>query len=106
MDNLQNTLNNLLKNPDIMKKVQDLAQNMGTQPGSAPSFTPPSGSTDWKMLGQLSGLLGQSDIDPNQKSLLQALRPYVNQQRLSRLERAMRAAKMAGIASALMKEGR
>lgn len=41
----------------------------------------------------------RSSIDKDQKLLLQALRPYLSSQKLHKLERAMHAAKMAGIAS-------
>ena len=40
----------------------------------------------------------QTGIDQKQKSLLSALSPYVNSRRISKLERAMRAARMASMA--------
>ena len=57
---------------------------------------------DLSMVQKLSGLAGQSNIDANQRTLLKALTPYLKRDRISKLERAMRAAKMANMASAFL----
>jgi hypothetical protein len=60
---------------------------------------------DLGMLQKISGLAGQSGIDKDQRSLLHALSPYLSQERINKLEKAMRAAKMARMATALMNSG-
>ena len=102
-DDLENKLGAILGNPEMMAKISQLAQSMGqsTSKQDAPSAQPettPFPEIDLSMLQKLSGLAGQSGIDKNQRSLLSALRPYVSQVRISKLERAMRAAKMASMA--------
>jgi hypothetical protein len=57
------------------------------------------------MIQKLSGLAGQSSIDKDQKTLLKALTPYLNRERILKLEKAMRAAKMARLASGLIGSG-
>ena len=64
----------------------------------APEFP----ALDPAMLQRLSGLMGQSGIDNQQKTLLQALRPYLSNQRLQKLEQAMQAAKMARLAASFL----
>ena len=100
MDELENKLGSILGNPEMMEKIMALAQNMGqTAPKS--DAPPPSPDIDISMIQKLSGLAGQSNIDKNQYTLLNALRPYVSTTRISKLERAMRAAKMANMAGIL-----
>ena len=50
-------------------------------------------------------LAGQTGIDRNQRALLAALRPYLTQARIHKLEKAMRAAKLAGVASTAVSSG-
>jgi len=101
MDELENKLGAILGNPEMMSKIMALAQNLNSQePQKAPeppkSDTPP--DFDVNMLKKLSALAGKSGADQNQQMLLRALRPYLSGTRLSKLERAMRAAKLAGMA--------
>ena len=49
----------------------------------------------------LSGLAGQANIDNDQRTLLKALTPYLSHNRIHKLEKAMRAARMAGMASVI-----
>lgn len=54
---------------------------------------------------QLAGLTRQSGIDQNQQALLRALTPYISRERRNKLEKAMRAAKIARTASAFLNSG-
>ena len=104
MNDLENKLGAIMNDPDMMEKIKSLAQNL-SQGSEAATQQPPAAAIpdiDISMLQKLSGFAGKSNIDANQKNLLQALGPYLSHNRLSRLERAMRAAKMAGMATALL----
>ena len=57
------------------------------------------------MLQKISGLAGQTGIDKNQQALLCALSPYISQGKVTKLEKAMRAAKMARLASGFLGSG-
>lgn len=105
MDELENKIGTIMNNPEMMEKIMALAKSMGSsEPEQKPNPQPQSGfpEIDISMLQKLSGLAGQSNIDKNQRNLLQALGPYLSRQRLGKLERAMRAAKMAGMATAIL----
>jgi hypothetical protein len=54
------------------------------------------------MVQKLSQMASNANIDSNQRSLLSALAPYLKGDRIGRLERAMRAAKLAGLASGFL----
>lgn len=108
MDDMEQKLNSILGNPEMMAQIMNMAQAMGAgqsqteQPPAPPKPSAPalpSVGFDPAMLQKIAGIAQQSGIDRNQQSLLKALRPYLNEERIIKLEKAMRAAKIAGIAS-------
>lgn len=106
MDDMQAQMGAILNNPEMMQKIMAMAQSLqgGQQEASPPpkEVPPAMPNIDIGMLQKLSGIAGQSGIDSNQKNLLQALTPYLSNDRVSRLEKAMRAAKMARLASGFL----
>ena len=102
MDELENKLGAILGNPEMMEKIAAFAQTLGPQETAGsdenPQKAPPVPEFDPSMLQKLSGFASQSGIDRNQQALLQALAPYISHHRVAKLERAMRAAKMASMA--------
>ena len=110
MDDMQNQMNNILQNPEMMQKIMQMAQSLNQQtPNNDPSpavnqNTPGSSipSIDPAALRHLAGLAGQTNIDNNQRSLLKALTPYLSRERITKLEKAMRAAKLANLASGFL----
>lgn len=110
MDNMQSQMNAILGNPDMMQRIMEMAKSISppqadTQPTPAPApensgFSLP--DIDLSMVQKLSGIVGQTGIDQNQRSLLSALRPYLSHDRISKLEKAMRAAKLASLASSFL----
>ena len=106
MEDMQNQMNAILGNPEMMQKIMSMAQSLNQQQEShAPvqensSFSIP--DIDLSMVQKLSGLAGQAGIDKNQRTLLSALSPYLSRDRISKLEKAMRAAKMANMASSFL----
>ena len=100
MDDMENKLGAILANPEMMQQIMALAQNFSTpeQPQQdAPATSIP--DLDFTTIQKLTGLAQSSGIDKNQQTLLRALSPYLSHQRVAKLERAMRAAKMAGMAT-------
>lgn len=107
MENMQTQMNAILQNPDIMEKIMSMAQSLGqSPPEQQPSVPDTSGFSmpdiDFATVQKLSGFLGQSNIDKNQRTLLNALSAYLNNERIVKLEKAMRAAKLATLASTLL----
>lgn len=104
MGELEEKLSSVMNDPQMLEKLKSIAQSMGAEQ------PPPAGDAnaaafpemDMAMLQKLSGFASQSGIDKDQQALLHALAPYISQRRVSRLERAMRAAKMAGLATNLL----
>lgn len=102
MDGMEDKLNAILGNPQMMQQIMSMAQAMGQQEEQKKEPPPPQNNNsglDLAMIQKLSGIARQSSIDKNQQNLLKALGPYLSRERIEKLEKAMRAAKIAGIAS-------
>ena len=100
MEDLESKLGAILGNPQMMQQIMSMAQALGQQ--EEQQQEPPSQNNtglDLAMIQKLSGIARQSSIDKNQQNLLRALSPYLSRERITKLEKAMRAAKIAGIAS-------
>lgn len=112
MDEMEEKLGSILSNPQLMQQIMTMAQSLGQSSAPPPAPDPPPREDppalpqiDLGMVQKLSGLAGQSGVDRNQQALLKALGPYLSRDRVSKLERAMRAAKMAKLASAFLGSG-
>lgn len=107
MDNMEEKLGAILSNPQMMEQIMSLASSLGSaqQRQPEPPPQPQLPQIDIGMLQKLSGLAGQTEVDQDQQTLLHALSPYLSHDRISRLERAMRAAKTARLATDLLGSG-
>ena len=108
MDDLEQKLGAVLNNPQLMQQIMSMAQTMGSQAPTQeqkPTEQAPFPSIDPGMLSKLASLSNQGSIDRNQQALLKALDPYLTKDRIGRLERAMRAAKMAKLAGSFLGSG-
>lgn len=103
MDGLESGLQSILGNPQMMQQIMSIAQNFQqepAQPQPAPAESGP--EIDFATVQKITSLIGKTGIDAHQRALLQALGPYLSPQRIQKLEKAMRAAKLAGIASTFL----
>lgn len=105
---MEEKLSAILGNPQLMQQIMSMAQSLGQSAPPPPQSKPePSQMPDFDpaLIGKIMNLAGKSNIDSNQKALLSALEPYLSPQRLQKLEKAMRAARLAGAVSAILPEG-
>lgn len=114
MDDMEEKLGNILNNPQMMQQIMSMAQAMGGQGRSDPPPPPPRDDSppprqenpfsniDIATIQKISGLAQNSNIDKRERALLQALGAYLSKDRVVKLEKAMRAAKIAKIASSTL----
>lgn len=107
---LEQKLGAILSDPQMIQKIQAMARSLGQTPAvesdQPPQASPqPSTLPDMAMVQRLAGLAGQTGIDNDQQALLSALSPYIARSKISKLENAMRAAKMARLASGFLGNG-
>jgi len=110
MDEMEEKISEILGNPKMMQQIMAMAQSLGsnqetrtTHQDTSESSTPVS-SIDPAFIAKLSGLAGSTSIDQDQRALLIALKPYLSQERVVRLEKAMQAARIARIASVFLNQ--
>ena len=115
MDAIEDKLGSILGNPEMMQKIMAMAQTLGASQNQEPPKQepepqpelPPMPNIDLGAIQKISGIMGQTNIDREQRALLSALSPYLSRERIHKLENAMRASKLAGFAaSALRQQGR
>ena len=113
MDGIEEKLGSILSNPEMMNTIMTMAKALGqSQPESAPQQPPPAkqpppqqkapppiGKNELEMISRISSLSQQTGLDRQEQALLRALNPYLTRDRLSKLEKAMHAAKMARFAT-------
>lgn len=107
MSELDDKLNSILSNPQMMQQIMTLAQSLGGSDSSQQQTgktqeSPANQMLNPSILSKVGSLMQRGTIDKDQQSLLRALTPYLSRQKLQKLERAMYAAKMAGIASEMV----
>ena len=115
MSEMEEKLGAILSNPQMMQQIMSMAQAMSPPPEPqgrpeqppepAPPASAPPALPDFSVMQKLAGMTRQSGVDKNQQALLRALSPYISRERSAKLEKAMRAAKMARLASAFLNAG-
>ena len=108
MAEFEDKLNSILSNPELMGQIMSMAGAMNQQ--SAPPPPPqPSGfgsmSFDPGAMAGMMQMLKATQLEPRQRNLIQALRGFVPDDRLVRLEKAMQASLIAKFAASAMNQG-
>ncbi len=114
MEGFEEQLGAILNNPQMMQQIMSMAQALGQSPGPPPEQPKPEpppqqivpslpSGMDGAMLQSIMGIARQSGIDRNQQNLLKALGPYLSRERVAKLEKAMRAAKIATMAATVLR---
>ena len=107
MAEMEDKINSILSDPKMMQQIMSMAQALGGD-GSKKEDPPPQQQgfsipeIDMATVQKITGLARQSGIDKREQSLLRALGGYLSKDRVARLEKAMRAAKMAKIATSAL----
>lgn len=110
MDEMEEKLGAILNDPQMMSQIMAMAQTMSAQQASEQKTEPQKPrqeqravpEVDLAMIQKIAGFARQNNIDREQQALLKALSPYLQQGRIRKLERAMRAAKLAKFASSAL----
>lgn len=106
MEDIQAKLGSILSNPEMMQQIMAFAKNFSPgedqkQPQQE-DYGSPFPPVDPAMLQKMAAMMQSGRLDSQQQLLLKALRPYISSRRLSKLERAMGAAKLAGVATSFL----
>lgn len=114
MENMEDKLGAILNNPQMMQQIMSMAQSLGAAqqsppppPQKAAQPQPPAQvpNIDLGMLQKISSLMHDCSVSREENELLHALNPFLTQDRILKLEKAMQAAKMARLASSFLNAG-
>ena len=106
MEQMEEKLGAILGNPQLMQQIMTMAQSLGQQaPAREDSPPAPQPGLDPRLISQLSAMAGSTRNTQDEQALLHALTPYLRSERIAKLEKAMRAAKMAKFASGFLNAG-
>jgi hypothetical protein len=128
VDDFEEKLNTILSSPETMGQIMALANSLSGQPGQSPtepappsegenaSPAPPSGgenplgllqSIDPAMIQKIMNLYGEYMRGGDEKvALLQAMRPFLREERQSRLDKAIQIARISRVIQAALKQFR
>lgn len=108
MEGMEEKINHILSNPQLMQQIMTMANSLSSNPIPQQESALPAPSIpdfDPSIIQKAMSLVGQLGVDPHQKALLCALQPYLADVRLQKLEKAMRAVKLANLASEAFRSG-
>ncbi|MBE6913933.1 MAG: hypothetical protein E7472_03235 [Ruminococcaceae bacterium] len=108
MSDFEDKLNSILSDPEELEKITRMAaQLMGgaeRESGGAPPEDAGLPGFDPEMIGRIGRLLGGAERKNDRAGLVGAILPYLRPERQTKLQKAMRMAKMARLAGQAMKE--
>ena len=106
MAEFEEKLQSILGNPELMGQIMSMAGSMNQQPPPPPPPQPSAGLPfDPGSMAGMMQMLKATQLEPKQRQLIQALRGFVPDDRLVRLEKAMQASLIARFASTAMNQG-
>lgn len=106
MAELEDMLNQVLSDPEQMNKIAGLAKSLmgGGDSSSTPSQNSPL-PFDPKMMGRLQNIMGRSGAkSSSSEALLRAMQPYLSEKRRTKMDKALKLARMAKLAGFAMEE--
>ena len=106
MDELEERINSVLSDTQQMEKITRLAQSImaGGSQNTENSAVSDMG-IDMNMLSRISRLMSAGDArEKNERTLLEAMTPYLSERRRGKMERALKIAKLARLARIAIEE--
>lgn len=112
MSEIQDQINRILSNPDALKQVQSLGEQLGlTKSAPQPSQSPPPannvlGNEDMlKAFTSLAPIMQNFNKDDETTRLLEALRPFLSEEKRQKLDRAEKMVKFIRLIPLLKDNG-
>ena len=98
MSDIQDQINQILSDPEAMQQVRSLGAKLGLDASPSAPSAPPQQSGDsgelTRALGTLAPLMKQASAGDETAALLNALRPFLSEERALRLDQAQRLMKL------------
>jgi hypothetical protein len=88
MDDLSAKLGGILSDPEAMKEIAQLASSLGIESPGVHKEPPPADKGTAAMLSSLTPLLGSLKEEDDTTRLLDAIRPFLSDERREKLDKA------------------
>lgn len=100
MSEFEDRLNSILNDPAQMDRITAMAKSLMGSTESSPPPPKSAGGLEGLDLGRMMAVLGNGNRNSsdNKRALLEAMKPYLSPHRREKLDRAMKLAKMIGMA--------
>lgn len=116
MSDIQDKINEILSNPEALKQVQSLGEQLGLNKASTPQLAPPPvvekpqqnnlpSSDMMGMVTKLAPLLNSFKGEDDATRLLNSLKPFLSYERRQRLEKAEKMFKLIRVMPMLRDNG-
>lgn len=102
MSEMQDALNQILSNPEAMKQVQSIGEQLGL---GKPAPKPEPKNEMIGAMQSLAPLMSSYSADDEVSRLLNALRPFLGEEKLRRLDQAQRLMKLIKVIPLLKDSG-
>ena len=102
MSEMQDALNQILSNPEAMKQVQSIGEQLGL---GKPARKPEPKNEMIGAMQSLAPLMSSYSSDDEVSRLLNALRPFLGEEKLRRLDQAQRLMKLIKVIPLLKDSG-
>lgn len=100
MSDFEDRLNSILNDPAQMDRIAAMAKSLIGGEGGTAQAPKQSMPMDLPDMGRLMSAFGSGGGTDNKRALLEAMKPYLAPHRREKLDRAMKLAKMIGMAEA------
>ena len=104
MDGLEDKLNAILSDPDAMSRIAEMAKSL-TGGGAKDERPEPDGGSEEPIVRRAMKLLRGKALNGDETALLNALRPFLSSDRQRKLDRALKLARLASLASIAQEMG-
>ena len=98
MSEFEDRLNSILNDPAQMDRITAMAKSLMGSGEAEPPRKADVGGLEGLDLGRMMKSLGGGATSDNKRALLEAMKPYLSTHRREKLDRAMKLAKMIGMA--------
>lgn len=106
MDDFGDKLNAILSDPNAMSRIGDMAKSLmggGETPKRSPAGDTP--DIDPSMLSKVAAMMNKSSKHgDDRRALFEAMKPFLSEKRRSKMDRAIKIARLADVASAAAEE--
>ena len=95
MSEMQDAINRIMNDPEAMKQVQSLGEQLGlSKPAPKPEPKPAADTGMLSAVQSLAPMLGSFSADDNVSRLFNALRPFLGEEKRQKLDQAQRLMKL------------